>query len=67
MQYHLPTGKYQLLSRKNPIKGENNITNYWIISILCDSEDRIWFGHFGNISCYDTRNERFLDLPLNQK
>lgn len=34
LQYHLPTGKYQLLSRKNPIKGENNITNYWIISIL---------------------------------
>lgn len=64
LQYHLPTGKYQLLSRKNPIKGENNITNYWIISILCDSEDRIWFGHFGNISCYDTRNERFLDLPF---
>ncbi len=64
LRYHLPTGKYQLLSRKNPIGGESNITNYWIISVLCDSEDRVWLGHFGNISCYDVRNERFLDLPF---
>lgn len=65
LRYNLHTEKFELFSRKNPIKDKNNITNYWIMSILCDSEDRIWFGHFGSISCYDTRKKKFLDLPFN--
>lgn len=35
-----------------------------VTSIFCDSGDRIWFGHFGGIRCYDIKKEKFIDLPF---
>lgn len=64
LRYHLPTGIGELFSVENPIAKTDTIENNWISSILCDSEDRVWFGHFGSISCYDVRNNVLLDLPF---
>lgn len=64
LRYQLQAEKGELFSAGHTPELGKGIYNNWIASILCDSKNRIWFGHFGYISCYDTRNERFLDLPF---
>ena len=61
--YNLPTQKIRLFTHEMK-EAQQASENSWVNSILYDSKDRIWLGHFGNISCYDTRNKRFLDLPF---
>ncbi len=58
LRYDLRTGEGRFL-QGGPIR-ENN----WVASVFCDSQGRVWFGHFGMVSCYDTRTGRFLDLPF---
>ena len=58
LRYDVRTGEGRFL-QGGPFR-ENN----WVASVFCDSQGRIWFGHFGMVSCYDTRTGRFLDLPF---
>lgn len=66
LRYDLRTRKGEMFTRKTL---EPDWANVWITSIFCDSEERVWFGHFGDVSCYDTRSGRFIDLlfPLEMK
>lgn len=64
LRYQLRTRKGELFSVGHPLPDKKNIYNNWIASILCDSKDRIWFGHYGYISCYDTKTRHFLDFPF---
>ncbi len=36
--------------------------NDWINYILCDSQGLIWFGHYKGVSCFDPKNNRFIDF-----
>ncbi len=51
--YDLQTGKSRLFTYE---EGGRGMANAWVTSVFCDSQDRIWFGHFGGVSCYDIRN-----------
>lgn len=59
--YDLQTGKSRLFTYE---EGGRGMANAWVTSVFCDSQDRIWFGHFGGVSCYDIRNRCFLELPF---
>lgn len=59
--YDLQTGKSRLFAYE---EGGRGMANAWVTSVFCDSQDRIWFGHFGGVSCYDIRNRCFLELPF---
>ena len=61
--YDLLTGKSEMFSHKT-LAEKRGETNSWVTSIFCDSGDRIWFGHFGGIRCYDIKKEKFIDLPF---
>lgn len=51
--HDLQTGKSRLI-----------LEGRWVNTVLCDSEERIWLGHFGNVSCFDMRTHRFVELPF---
>lgn len=36
--------------------------NRWINVLLCDSKDLVWVGHYKGISCYDARNDRYVEI-----
>lgn len=61
LRYNLRTRKGELFTRETLGQA---LANAWITSIYCDSEDRVWFGHFGGVSCYDIRSGRFKELPF---
>lgn len=61
--------KYDLRSDKCEKLTDSNtgnmplFTNSNINKLLCDSKGRIWIGHYLGISCYDTDNQRFVEIP----
>lgn len=59
--YHLPTGTMWELAEKTP-ESRNLMKNRWVNVLLCDSKDMIWIGHYKGISCYDARNDCFLEV-----
>ena len=64
LRYHLPTGQTLFSSHETPLGNREELVNYWITTILCDSQGRVWTGHYGGVSCYDTRTHRFVRLPF---
>lgn len=52
--------EYELCRKHPETKGLQ--TNLYVNSLVCDSEDRIWMGHYVGISCYDSRNDRFIEI-----
>lgn len=58
------TNKMLLLDDVNEISNSEEFINFWITSIFCDSQQRIWTTHNGGISCYDQNRATFLKLPL---
>lgn len=67
LHYSLQTDKATMFSSDSKLKNIQFFINNWVTYIFCDSKERIWFGHFGdigNVSCYDTRQKRFLELPF---
>lgn len=61
--YDLSTGQTQTFPLGTFSEKEGGGHN-WVGSIFCDSDERIWFGHFGRVCCYDLKGGRFLDLPF---
>lgn len=59
--YHLPTGLVWELGEKTP-ETKNLMKNRWINVLLCDSKDLVWIGHYKGISCYDARNDCFVEI-----
>lgn len=64
LRHSLATGETTMLADDPEIKDKPRYFNNWPIYTLCDSEERIWFGHFGDIKCYDMRQNRFLELSI---
>lgn len=64
LRHSLATGETTMLADDPEIKDKPRYFNNWPIYTLCDSEERIWFGHFGDINCYDMRQNRFLELSI---
>ncbi len=62
--YHLPTGQSRFVGHQTNLAGKEYLINFWISAILCDSEGRIWMGHHGGISCFDTHQQCFIRLPF---
>lgn len=62
IRYNLQTGDWEQYNMKqeNPQKGR--LDNDWINTIICDSDGLIWFGHYKGISCFDPKQDRFLDF-----
>lgn len=61
--YNLITGETQWLRLEKDDNGEA-LANDWVISVYCDSDNRLWLGYFGGVSCYDTSSKRFIELPF---
>lgn len=59
--YHLPTGTMWELAEKVP-ESRTLMKNRWVNVLLCDSKDMIWIGHYKGVSCYDARNDCFLEV-----
>lgn len=64
LRHSLATGETTMLADDPEIKDKPRYFNNWPIYTLCDSEERIWFGYFGDINCYDMRQNRFLELSI---
>ena len=64
LRYSPSTGETMMLTDDPEIKDKPRYFNEWAAYILCDSKERMWFGCFGDINCYDTRHNRFLTLSI---
>lgn len=64
LRYSPSTGETMMLADDPEIKDKPRYFNEWAAYILCDSKERMWFGCFGDINCYDTRHNRFLTLSI---
>lgn len=67
LRYSILTGNAIMFSDNPEIKDRQHFINKWVTYIMCDSQERIWFGHFGdigNISCYDIKQNSFLSVPF---
>lgn len=38
------------------------LRNSYVNRLFIDSKERLWIGHYLGVSCYDTRNEQYLDI-----
>lgn len=59
LQFHVPTGARRMFVSED---SKGGMANNWVTTMLCDSKQRLWIGHFGGLSCYDIRQGRFLPL-----
>ena len=60
-EYNLRTDECVKLSEKNT--GDMHLfTNSNINKLFSDSKDILWIGHYLGISCYDSRNGKFMDM-----
>lgn len=66
LRYRLSTGEFRMCGYQTPLTRREELVNFWITSLCCDSGGRIWTGHHGGVSCYDTRQQTFLRLPFRE-
>lgn len=61
MRYDRRSGRSETLNPSNTSNYEllrnNNINKLFI-----DSNDRLWVGHYLGVSCYDTKEQKFIDI-----
>jgi len=60
-RFDLRTMKESKICEKNP-KSKQFLDNQYINVIICGKDDLIWIGHYVGISCYDAKNDCFLDI-----
>ncbi|MDR3118713.1 MAG: response regulator [Mediterranea sp.] len=65
MVYNLLSGTWRAIMDTTALKGNVKLKNMWINTMIKDSKDRIWLGHYSGISCYDAVNDSFIELGIN--
>lgn len=66
LRYDRKSGEFSMTNYETPVTNRNELVNYWISAILCDSEGNMWTAHHGGISCYDLRERAFVHLPFRE-
>lgn len=51
---------------QTPVTNRNELVNFWISAILCDSVGHVWTAHQGGVSCYDLQQRAFVHLPFQE-
>lgn len=60
-KYDIADGNYVLLDSKNTAK-ISLLRNNNINTLLIDSKEQMWIGHYLGVSCYDTRTGSFVEI-----
>lgn len=60
--YDLNTSEKHLITADNSQQSQW-LTNYWVTSLLCDSDGLIYMGHYGGLSCYNPHTNSFVPTP----
>jgi signal transduction histidine kinase/ligand-binding sensor domain-containing protein/DNA-binding response OmpR family regulator len=62
IRYNLQTNAWETIDLHNG--GEDELKNFWINTLLCDSKGLIWLGHYQGVSCYDPEQDGFVREPF---
>lgn len=62
IRYNIKTRDWEQFSMNQQNSSKGKLGNDWINAILCDTEGMVWFGHYKGISCFDPKQNRFLDI-----
>ncbi len=62
-RYDTKTGQMEHYESSKDESGDtdrNELPNDWIHKLFCDSEGKIWMGHYKGVSCFDPKTRNFL-------
>lgn len=54
------TGRHQL----NLCHGKMQLHNQYLMSLMTDSKNRVWIGHYYGLDVYDAYRDKLLDIPM---
>lgn len=66
IRYNIRTGSWKKYDMRGVDTGNGILDNDWINCMICDSEGLVWFGHYKGISCFDSKNNRFVQYDLSE-
>ncbi len=66
LRYDRKSGEFFMTNYQTPVTNRNELVNFWISAILCDSVGHVWTAHQGGVSCYDLQQRAFVHLPFQE-